>query len=277
MEVKTKAIEKLIPLFEDKRKHLSKHGFFYTEKHLQCLWFDSAIRPAVLLTCDGEEVFVEDPGEWNKEAGPDFLNATLRVGKEKRLLYGDVEIHISPEDWIKHNHFADEKYNKVIAHITYFPGSLSKTVLPETVLQISLQKAVERLPYFSFDVIDLFSIPELPRAKNPPCQQILKKLSIKEIKTILNEAGKIRVAIKAEKIKSAIGEGGVEQVFYEEIMAALGYKNNSYYKDIFDYVSTRTAQITSARFATQRFITYVNTDYARSRGIELEFKKRIGK
>jgi len=51
----------------------------------------------------------------------------------------------------------------------------------------------------------------------------------------------------------------------------------AYYKDIFDYVSTRTARITSARFATQRFITYVNTDYARSRGIEFEFKKRIAK
>lgn len=50
----------------------------------------------------------------------------------------------------------------------------------------------------------------------------------------------------------------------------------AYYKDIFDYVSTRTARITSARYATQRFITYVNTDYARSRGIEIEFKKRIG-
>lgn len=51
----------------------------------------------------------------------------------------------------------------------------------------------------------------------------------------------------------------------------------AYYKDIFDYVSTRTARITSARFATQSFITYVNTDYARSRGFELEYKKRIGK
>ena len=51
----------------------------------------------------------------------------------------------------------------------------------------------------------------------------------------------------------------------------------AYYKDIFDYVSTRTARITSARFATQRFITYVNSDYARSRGLEFEFKKRIGR
>lgn len=51
----------------------------------------------------------------------------------------------------------------------------------------------------------------------------------------------------------------------------------AYYKDIFDYVSTRSAKITSARLAAESFITYVNTDYARSRGVELEFRKRIGK
>lgn len=51
----------------------------------------------------------------------------------------------------------------------------------------------------------------------------------------------------------------------------------AYYKDIFDYVSTRTARVTSARFATQRFITYVNSDYARSRGLEFEYKKRMGR
>ncbi len=51
----------------------------------------------------------------------------------------------------------------------------------------------------------------------------------------------------------------------------------AYYKDIFDYVNTRTASISSARFATQRFITYVNQDYARSRGLEFEYKKRMGK
>jgi len=51
----------------------------------------------------------------------------------------------------------------------------------------------------------------------------------------------------------------------------------AYYKDIFDYIRTRTALIHSARYATKRFITYANLDYARSRGIELEYKKRIGK
>lgn len=50
----------------------------------------------------------------------------------------------------------------------------------------------------------------------------------------------------------------------------------AYYKDIFDYVSTRSAKITSTRFSGGRFTTYINQDYARSRGIELEYKKRMG-
>jgi outer membrane receptor protein involved in Fe transport len=36
-------------------------------------------------------------------------------------------------------------------------------------------------------------------------------------------------------------------------------------------------KITSSRLTAESFITYVNTDYARSRGLEVEFKKRIGK
>jgi outer membrane receptor protein involved in Fe transport len=51
----------------------------------------------------------------------------------------------------------------------------------------------------------------------------------------------------------------------------------TYYKDIFDYVSTRSAKITSVRLSSQSFTTYINSDYARSRGFEIEYKKRIAK
>ncbi len=51
----------------------------------------------------------------------------------------------------------------------------------------------------------------------------------------------------------------------------------AYYKDIFDYVSTRSAKIQSSRFSGGSYVTYVNQDYARTRGIEVEYKKRIGK
>ncbi len=50
----------------------------------------------------------------------------------------------------------------------------------------------------------------------------------------------------------------------------------AYYKDIFDYVQTKQAQIYSAGLVGQNFITYVNSDYARTRGVEVEYRKRIG-
>jgi outer membrane receptor protein involved in Fe transport len=50
----------------------------------------------------------------------------------------------------------------------------------------------------------------------------------------------------------------------------------AYYKDIYDYVATVSAKISDPRFAGQSFITYVNQDYTKSRGLEIDYKKRIG-
>lgn len=50
----------------------------------------------------------------------------------------------------------------------------------------------------------------------------------------------------------------------------------AFYKDIFDYVTSISFRGTG-RLAGRSFITYVNLDYARSRGIEVEYKKRAGR
>ena len=65
-------------------------------------------------------------------------------------------------------------------------------------------------------------------------------------------------------------ELGVRNKFTENDVISI----TAYYKDIFDYVQTTTIRgiprIGSATF-------YINLDYARSRGIEIEYKTRIGK
>ncbi len=48
----------------------------------------------------------------------------------------------------------------------------------------------------------------------------------------------------------------------------------AYYKDIFDYITPQTIQVQQARFSSGSYTTYVNLDYARSRGMEVEYKKR---
>lgn len=50
----------------------------------------------------------------------------------------------------------------------------------------------------------------------------------------------------------------------------------TYYRDIFDYVTTVSFRGTG-RLAGRSFITYMNLDYSRSRGVEVEYKKRAGK
>ena len=50
----------------------------------------------------------------------------------------------------------------------------------------------------------------------------------------------------------------------------------TYYRDIFDYVTTVSFK-GSGRLAGRSFITYMNLDYSRSRGVEIEYKKRAGK
>ncbi|HMK39423.1 MAG TPA: TonB-dependent receptor, partial [Bacteroidota bacterium] len=50
----------------------------------------------------------------------------------------------------------------------------------------------------------------------------------------------------------------------------------AYYKDIFDYVTAATVQRIAQVGGAQYYTTYLNSDYGRSRGIEVEYIKRIG-
>ncbi len=51
----------------------------------------------------------------------------------------------------------------------------------------------------------------------------------------------------------------------------------AYYKNIYDYISTRNIIINSGRYIGKTFVSYFNQDYARTRGVELEYKKRVGR
>jgi outer membrane receptor protein involved in Fe transport len=51
----------------------------------------------------------------------------------------------------------------------------------------------------------------------------------------------------------------------------------AYYKDIFDYITARSVRTTNVRFSGGSYTTYVNSDYARTRGVEAEYNKRFGR
>ncbi|MBI2441296.1 MAG: DUF2851 family protein [Lentisphaerae bacterium] len=204
----------------------SAFGGPYTERHLQCVWFDEGLRPKNLKTERGQEIIVEHPGQWNLEEGPDFLGAVLRVLPEGRRLTGDVEIHVHPGAWQQHGHAKNPAYARVIAHVTYFPGAAPRAALPEGAIQVALQDALAANPFFSFESLDLSAYPYAARARATPCAQVLQGWDPGRVAQLLETAGEQRLQAKTARMAGAIAAQGFAQTLYEEVMAALGYKNN---------------------------------------------------
>ena len=201
-------------------------SFPYTERHLKCVWFSPVWRPAELRTTRGEPVIVEKAGRWNLEKGPDFLDAALLVGQERRRITGDVEVHIHQTDWQKHGHGSDPAYARVIAHVCFFPGHIPVQSLPEGALQIALKNSLVSNPFFSFESIDVTAYPFAARASKTPCSKIISGWSPEAIASLITAAGKYRLSRKAECLVATIANKGADQVLFEETMSALGYKHN---------------------------------------------------
>jgi hypothetical protein len=198
----------------------------FQERHLQCVWFDPAYRPMELKTGDGELVTVDQPGRWNLEAGPDFLDARLRIGTPGRCLNGDVELHIHPEDWTRHNHGTDPRYRRVVAHVTYYERRVDPALLPPGTVQIALREPLRKCPSFSFETLDLTAYPYALRTVRAPCADRLAGWPADRVTRFLETAGLERLSQKTARMRHAIELQGPDQALYEETLSALGYKAN---------------------------------------------------
>jgi len=72
-----------------------------------------------LKTFDDDNISVLDAGiHCADDSGPDFKNARIRIGN---LTYvGDIEIDTDYSDWKSHGHNINNKYSKVILHVSLF-------------------------------------------------------------------------------------------------------------------------------------------------------------
>lgn len=87
------------------------------EDFLQYIWQHCLYLPKENLTDDGEPVIPLQPGQLNRDAGPDFTDARVRIGDT--LWAGCVEIHLRSSDWERHGHHTDPAYNNVVLHVVY--------------------------------------------------------------------------------------------------------------------------------------------------------------
>lgn len=104
-------------------------------------------------------------------------------------------------------------------------------------------------------------------SKRPKPQFVYAKLGENSAKSTFQKFGNPNLDYET----TVAYEFGVRHKFSENDVFTL----TAYYKDIFDYVTTVNFR-GSGRLSGRSFTTYLNLDYSRARGLEVEYRKRAG-
>jgi len=87
------------------------------ESFLHFIWKFQQLASRELKTESGLKIILLQPGFKNTDAGPDFKNATIKIGDI--VWNGNVEIHMTVKDWYRHNHQNDDAYDHVVLHVVW--------------------------------------------------------------------------------------------------------------------------------------------------------------
>lgn len=87
------------------------------EDFLHYLWKFKKFDVLNLKTSNGEEITINNVGQYLELAGPDFFNGQIVIGNQKWA--GNIEIHLKSSDWYVHHHERDEAYENVILHVVW--------------------------------------------------------------------------------------------------------------------------------------------------------------
>jgi len=85
------------------------------EDFLQFIWKQGLYLKDKMETTDGETIEIISAGQLNRDSGPDFFNARVRIGQTSWA--GNIEIHQKSSHWYQHKHNMDAAYDNVILHV----------------------------------------------------------------------------------------------------------------------------------------------------------------
>src|ERR1700750_1760773 len=113
------------------------------ERLLQFIWQFRYFNQSSLCTTDGRSVQVIHPGFLNRNSGPDFSEAKIKI--DNTIWIGNIELHVYASDWQQHKHSLDKNYDNIILHVVWINDKpiLDNNLQPITTLE--LQSLVPKL------------------------------------------------------------------------------------------------------------------------------------
>ena len=195
-------------------------SFEYNEDLLQFIWEYQLYDSKQLTTSTGEEVTILKQGFLNKNSGPDFSNAQLKIGET--TLYGAIEIHVNANEWTQHNHHTDKAYNAVILHVCYTHNSdavredgtsIPTVAIGDRILQKSLtqyEQLMENKPFI-------------------PCENAIRLVSDFNVQLWVNRMAVERLEVRCKLFQTYLEScaGDWNQAFFWAIVRAFGMPTNT--------------------------------------------------
>src|SRR6266478_8387077 len=188
-----------------------------SELELQARWFAGDFGKH-FVTTTGDEIEIIQFGTWNREAGPDFRDAAIRIN-DNEPVGGCIEIDLLDRSWETHGHATNPAFEATVLHVfversdrAFFTRTHSNRNVPQV-------------------CIDPATLPEVfnanvPLARPGRCQAPLKDLPEERVCSVLAAAAQFRLRQKANRIRNKIDAHGRDETLFQEIAGALGYKEN---------------------------------------------------
>jgi hypothetical protein len=188
-----------------------------SELELQARWFAGDFGREFVSTT-GDKIDIVQFGTWNRETGPDFRDAAIRVNGGDPIR-GSIELDVIDRSWETHGHATNPAFEETVLHV--FVEKSTREFFTRT-------KSNRNVPQIC---IDLRALPDafsgnVPLARPGRCQGPLKNLAEERVHSVLNSAARFRLQQKATRIRNKIEIHGRDQALFQEIAAALGYKEN---------------------------------------------------
>src|SRR5213595_411861 len=87
----------------------------FSELELQARWFAGDFGRRFTTTA-GDEVEVVQFGTWNREAGPDFSDAAMRLNGGD-VTRGSIEFDLADQNWEAHGHATNPAFDQTVLHV----------------------------------------------------------------------------------------------------------------------------------------------------------------
>lgn len=187
------------------------------EELLHYVWRHKIYPLKALRTTAGLELEVIDPGLPNRDAGPDFFNAKVKIGGT--MWVGNVEVHGRASDWLAHGHDRDTAYDSVVLHVVgeYNCDVFRTDGQPVPQLLLTCPEDV-RILYGELRNTEIF----------PPCYSILPGLPKLKVHSWLSALQAERFGQKAQAISRRLerSNNNWEDVFFVTLARNFGFGLN---------------------------------------------------